>query len=475
MNSLLDEDENYDTSRYSDGFRWVKLGIWIYFWLLIIEGSLRKWILPSLSSPLILIRDPVLIYIYWEAWKLGLFKRDKTSKHIFLTALVFLVVSCVSIITNQHRLLYESDLSKIFIISLYGLRSNFFHLPLIFLMGRALTQRDVIYIGKWILLITIPISILMVMQFYSPTDHILNVGAGGEEGAQITAALDKIRPPGPFSFITGINGFLPIASAFLFYGLVQSKIYSRGLLILSAIAIVTAITVSISRGLLILVSLVVVNTILMFILNPKLVTKSQIRNILLSVFAFISMISLLLYFNTTDYLDSILGVFNTRIQDAGRAEGGLTGFWERGLSMFNPLVKYGREDPIPILGYGLGLGSNVASSLLLGDKGFLLAEEEWHRILQESGIILGVFYIGLRVNLVITMAIKSYISLRRGMILPWLLFSSVFMGLLNGQLSRSETLGFVIVGSGLCWASFSCLSPRARWVRNYLTDNQEEQ
>lgn len=40
--------------------------LWLYFWLLIFEGALRKWILPGLSSPLLLVRDPVaLLALLW--------------------------------------------------------------------------------------------------------------------------------------------------------------------------------------------------------------------------------------------------------------------------------------------------------------------------------------------------------------------------------------------------------------------------
>src|SRR5438128_1892579 len=37
--------------------------IWLYFWLLIFEGVFRKWIVPQLANPLLLVRDPVLLLI----------------------------------------------------------------------------------------------------------------------------------------------------------------------------------------------------------------------------------------------------------------------------------------------------------------------------------------------------------------------------------------------------------------------------
>ena len=48
----------------------IKTLIWIYFWLLIFEGALRKWFLPSLSSPLLLVRDPVALFAIFLGWPL---------------------------------------------------------------------------------------------------------------------------------------------------------------------------------------------------------------------------------------------------------------------------------------------------------------------------------------------------------------------------------------------------------------------
>ena len=42
---------------------------WIYVVLLIFEGSLRKWIVPALDTPLLIIRDPLVIWIYYQAWQ----------------------------------------------------------------------------------------------------------------------------------------------------------------------------------------------------------------------------------------------------------------------------------------------------------------------------------------------------------------------------------------------------------------------
>ena len=46
----------------------IKKLIWLYFLLLLFEGALRKWFLPSLSQGLLIIRDPVVIWIYYIAY-----------------------------------------------------------------------------------------------------------------------------------------------------------------------------------------------------------------------------------------------------------------------------------------------------------------------------------------------------------------------------------------------------------------------
>ena len=50
--------------------RKVQLLLWTYFWLLIFEGALRKWVLPGLSNPLLIVRDPVAILAIAAGWQL---------------------------------------------------------------------------------------------------------------------------------------------------------------------------------------------------------------------------------------------------------------------------------------------------------------------------------------------------------------------------------------------------------------------
>ena len=61
----------------TDPYKLIKFGIWTYFILLIFEGGLRKWVLPQLAAPLLVVRDPVVILILISAWNKGLITLNK--------------------------------------------------------------------------------------------------------------------------------------------------------------------------------------------------------------------------------------------------------------------------------------------------------------------------------------------------------------------------------------------------------------
>ena len=51
----------------------IKRFIWIYFLLLLFEGAFRKWFLPGWSQELLIIRDPIALWIYYLAYSRGIF------------------------------------------------------------------------------------------------------------------------------------------------------------------------------------------------------------------------------------------------------------------------------------------------------------------------------------------------------------------------------------------------------------------
>ena len=61
-------------------YGFIKKLIWTYFLLLLFEGALRKWFLPGLSQGLLIVRDPIAIWIYFLAFQQNIFPLENLWK-----------------------------------------------------------------------------------------------------------------------------------------------------------------------------------------------------------------------------------------------------------------------------------------------------------------------------------------------------------------------------------------------------------
>ena len=158
----------------------IKKLIWAYFLLLLFEGALRKWFLPELSQGLLIIRDPLVIWIYYLSYAKEVFPlNNKYLKKCLQWVVLSIVISFL--LTQAH----------IFTI-MYGARTNLLHFPLIFIMARVLTWEDVINYGKAFLLLALPMTWVVAQQFQADAEDIMNVAAGGT-GSQLETSGGKVR------------------------------------------------------------------------------------------------------------------------------------------------------------------------------------------------------------------------------------------------------------------------------------------
>ena len=124
----------------------LKIGIWIYYFLLIFEGALRKWVLPGLATPLLIIRDPVVIILLMIALKHRVLRLNGYLLVITLIGILSFILAIVA----GHGNLY---------IALYGLRILLLHFPLMFVMQKIFTRDDILNMGKMTLFLAIPMAI----------------------------------------------------------------------------------------------------------------------------------------------------------------------------------------------------------------------------------------------------------------------------------------------------------------------------
>lgn len=425
-------------SAHDKTLRNIKRLIFLYVWLLIFEGSFRKWVLPQFSDILLVIRDPVVIAIYLLAFRARVFPRNGWVFSLTVIALLSLAASVLALWPYLPP-------SRIVLVSGFGFRCNFLHLPLIFIIGKVVSAEEVKKFGWWILVGMIPMAILMAIQFNASPDSFLNRTAGLGETQQIGAGAGKIRPAATFSFVSGVILYSALAAAYLLYGALRRGVYRNWLLYSAGFALLVAIGVSGSRSALLAVLVVISSMLVIILVRPNAINQFG-RSLLILIMAVVVATRLPVFKEGVQ-------VLSDRFSDTAEAEdksiaGGLlyrvVGGFTEGLKLL---------PDAPIGGYGLGIGTNGGAKFLTGQSTFLLTEGEWGRMILESGPILGLAFIIWRTLLTAKFGLISYQLLKRGEILPIMLFCAGFISLLNGQFGQPTSLGFAVLVCGLCLAT----------------------
>jgi len=411
----------------SDSHRTLRRLIWLYFWLLIFEGALRKWLVPGLSNALLIVRDPVVIAIYAVAIRDRVFPTSGFTLWTILLAAICFLASFAGI----------GNIA----VTVYGLRADFLHLPLIFLMPRVLRHEDIRRIGYALLALAGPMALLAVKQFQAGPSSPWNVGAGGEVGGQLFAAVGKVRASGTFSFATGLATYLSLCASFLLYDLLGPRSYPRWLTLSAIPAMALTLIISGSRTAVLSVGIVCCLGVVVGVRRP-----AQIRAAFqLVVITAVVVGGLALWTNL--YREG-MEVQRQRFESGGGVREGI-------------LYRFGQDfvaagdalNSAPALGLGLGVGTNVGANLLSGRRQFVLGEGEWQRVLFESGVVLGGLYLALRVAMLFAVAARSVLAYRAGQLLPLLLVGAGGLDLATGQFGQPTTLGFAVFAAGLAFAA----------------------
>jgi hypothetical protein len=403
--------------------------IWLYIILWLIEGGLRRWVLPGLSTPLLIMRDPLVFVIYCLSVSKGLFPVNG-----FIIWGTFLaLLSFINALVLGHGNLF---------VALYGVRCDFFHVPLIFIIAKVLREKDIIALSKVAVWVAIPYTVLLVAQFYQPQDAWVNRGVGGDlEGAGFTGALDRYRPPGTFSFISGPSQLYPLFTACWFALLLARKL-PIWTMIASGGAILITVPISISRALFLGVAIVAMAGVAAMLLRGrftiKLVIQFALAAIVLSWVAGQSLI----------FRDG-MEAFSARWEGATTEQGG---FREAIVDrLLNDL--FGSFEGINHFGLGTGFSTNVGQKLLTGKPGFGASEAEWGRLLYDNNLLLGSLIIGYRIALVCSIVFASLRAWHRRSPASLIFLSASFLYLLTGQWGQTTTLGSAIIGGGLATAA----------------------
>lgn len=408
----------------------IKKLIWLYFILLLFEGALRKWFLPGLSQGLLIVRDPIAIWIYYTAYNKGVLSLD----NMYIKALLKWTLICglISLLVKAHPLTIA-----------YGMRTSLLHFPLIFVIGRVLSWQDVISFGKAFLILALPMTWVVAQQFQSDRFDAINVAAGGV-GHQMMTSGDKVRASGTFTFISGIVFYYCFAIAFIIYGFLNKEAFPKWVLYFGTGATFLAMVTSGSRS--VIAESLQVFACLGFLAYHR---PNEFGKITVSTL-FLIAIGLFLYAQV-DLFQAGLDFLSMRFEEAANVEGNpveayFMRYWDIISSPFKSLNFQSLEG---WLGSGIGSGTRAGAALGKG----IGYELDWDRHIYENGAVLGIAFILIRFWITRDLLYVCVSAIKKNSYLAILLWGASAPVIFFGILGQPTNLGFAAFGGGLCLAA----------------------
>ncbi len=179
----------------------------LVFFLVVIEGAIRKWIFPGVSDLIYFFKDFVIVAAYFKyyASTRGT-TRIAVPGEITRRALILLAAIVIAL-----QIANPSSGSPL--LGVLGARNYLLYIPLMFLVGDLFRSRDeLVSFLQWYLLLTIPVGLLALRQNLAPAESALNIYARGE-GYQPAMVGTAVRVTGTFSYIAGYASYLQTAAA----------------------------------------------------------------------------------------------------------------------------------------------------------------------------------------------------------------------------------------------------------------------
>lgn len=416
-----------------------KKAFWLYLILIFIEGAMRKWFMPGLSSLWMMCREPIVI------WTVLALMNTKYLNSIIAKAFmgIGVITFITTLVVGHHNIG----------VALYGFRIWFFHIPYIFIMAEKLNRTDLIKICQFLIIVFLPMTVLYVLQWASPPNTWINAQIGGIITGGEVAANGAVRPNGTFGHGAGAVYYNPIVVC-LFVATLFSKYYrnllvSNKLYLLFCIAVIITLIVSVSRGTIVqsLITVVLIALLLGFTGKTQNLGKLLIGGVLIvSIFLSLSNVSI--------GGKNLMSPVTNRFKSAAKAEGGTSGVFEsRILEPFKFWNDKGIPLDPPIFGYGIGAGSNFGTQNLNIVNQFAKDSSAWglgewssQIVTNEMGFFFGTLVFFLRIGFPIFL---FFISMKRFLknndILPICLWTLSINYFVNGNINLVMSLGWIVI------------------------------
>ena len=426
--------------------RIVGMVLFVYV-LLIVEGVLRKWLLPELSRALFFVRDPFVLGVYVMAIASGHWPR--TSPWLNVALLLALLSSALAMVQVALGI---GNLQSPVIFAAYGLRNYFFYIPLAFIIADTFRAEDFYRVAAITFALVTVSAGVVVLQFYAPVDSPINVGSSDNILLQFRGlGLNErnTRPMGMFTSDVGQKQLAVSALAMVLAG--WSGALHRGsalrlLLPVATVAVLTCLAFSGSRGAILSAGLVMMAALVAVARGGTSVHRGRILGVIAGLCVVAAALTLLFF---TDGIAAFLGRWSSAQDfESQQFSGGIFGRALYGFIDFARLMS-----ATPLTGYGVGMGGNAAimAATNAGETLQYSAEPDWARHVVDLGPVLGLLFIGFRVSLVLALARRVLASRS---VLAMLLLGYLAYELLLGQITGQGTInGYVWMFTGFTLAA----------------------
>ncbi len=207
-------------------FNYWRAAVKVAFVAVLVEGAIRKWVLPSGQELAYFLKDVFLLGAYLRFY---FAPEPQLRAYVLRVPGMLIFVFCAVVSFSALNPNIGSPL-----LALYGLKIYFMYVPLTFMMPYLFRNtQEMVRQLTWYALLALPICVLGFLQYHSDRFSVLNTFAAGmsETGAVGFGVGDRARVTGTFSYITGHTTFVIIFFALVIVLLTARETKWKGLLV----------------------------------------------------------------------------------------------------------------------------------------------------------------------------------------------------------------------------------------------------
>jgi len=191
--------------------RW-RSAVQVVMVLLVVEGAIRKWLFPGAQDLIYLAKDVLLIGVY-----LGFLRQRAQLRYRVQPLPVLYSALALGALVGLLQI-FNPRLPNL-LVGVFGFKAYFLYVPLLFVLPAAFaSDRELIVFLRRYILLSIPVGLLGVAQFFSPSSSMLNTYARADEATSAMAngsgyvstfgSSEYVRVTATFSYITGYCSYL---------------------------------------------------------------------------------------------------------------------------------------------------------------------------------------------------------------------------------------------------------------------------